>query len=123
MTEIFLEGLEFYARHGVYAEEASLGNRFEVDLHIGFTEQGPSSQDKLQNTLDYVSVYQIVKNEMEIRSRLLEHLADRIGQQLLDEFGEIHFLSVKISKLNPPLSGLCKRVSVQKTWNKSQDQA
>lgn len=120
MTEIFLEGLAFYAFHGVYQAEADLGNHFEVDLYIGFFEKGLSKEDNLANTLDYVLAYQIVKQEMEIRSQLLEHVADRIGIALLDKFKEIEFVKIKISKINPPLSGLCKRVSVQKSWMKNQ---
>lgn len=116
MTEIFLEGLEFYAHHGFYKEEQSLGNRFQVDLKIRADVSGAGENDELTLTVDYVKVYALVREQMNIRFKLLETLGQRIIADLRQHFAQIVFIEVTISKFNPPISGLCRRVAVTSLW-------
>jgi dihydroneopterin aldolase len=116
MTEILLEGLEFYAHHGFYAEEQSLGNRFQVDLKIRADVRKAGENDELNLTVDYVKVYALVSEQMKIRFKLLETLGQRIIQDLRQHFPQIVFMEVTISKFNPPISGLCRRVAVSSSW-------
>jgi dihydroneopterin aldolase len=116
MTEIFLEGLEFYAHHGYYAEEQQLGNRFQVDIRLQAEVPEAGLEDDLSRTIDYVQVYNLIRAEMQKRFKLLEALGQRIIDQLRLAFPSIQTLEVRISKFNPPISGLCQRVSVTQRW-------
>lgn len=116
MTEIFLEGLEFYAHHGFYEEEQSLGNRFQVDLKIRADVTKAGENDELNLTVDYVKVYALVNDQMKIRFKLLETLGQRIISELRQHFPKIVFIEVTISKFNPPIKGLCRRVAVSSSW-------
>ena len=118
MTEIFLEGLEFYAHHGYYDEEQSLGNRFQVDLTILTRAPREGYHEKLSLTVDYVRVYALINAQMKIKFKLLETLGERIIQDIVEHFQMIENVEVTISKFNPPISGLCKRVAVKSSWSK-----
>ena len=111
MGVIEIEGMEFYAYHGHFAEEQVVGNRFIVDLTL-FTDCAEASKnDDLMDALDYQIVYLIVKEEMQIKSHLLEHVAGRILDRFIG-FESIEKVKVKISKLNPPMGGQIEKVSV-----------
>ena len=120
MTEIYLEGLEFYAHHGYYEAEQSLGNRFQVDLKISAPPPKEGIDEKIDLTVDYVKVYALVSDQMKIKFKLLETLGERITQEILFHFPIIAAIEVTISKFNPPISGLCKRVAVKSVWKKKE---
>lgn len=71
-----------------------------------------ASEDKLEDTVDYVDVYKIVKKEMAIRSHLIEQVAERIAENLKNTFTAISSLSVEVIKKNPPIGGEVNEVSV-----------
>ena len=112
MGVIEIEGMEFYAFHGHFAEEQIVGNRFIVDLTLTTECTKASKSDDLNDALNYMAVYQIIKQEMHINSHLLEHVAGRIISRLYDTYETIEKAKVKISKLNPPLGGQIQKVSV-----------
>ncbi len=112
MGKIEIEGMEFYAYHGHFAEEQIVGNRFIVNLTL-FTDCAKASEsDDLADALDYQTAYRIVQEEMQIKSHLLEHVAGRILDRLFSSSKSIERAKVKISKLNPPMGGQIERVSV-----------
>lgn len=118
MTEILLEGLEFYAHHGFYKEEQQLGNRFQVDLRIKADLDGASESDSLSHTIDYVEVYKLIQIQMGQKFKLLETLSARIIQEIRQKFPSVSEIECSVSKFNPPISGLCRRVAVSQTWKK-----
>jgi len=107
-----LEGLEFFAYHGYYDEEQAMGNKYNVDLSIYLDLHGPAESDKLSDTINYEELYKLVKGEMETPSRLLEHIAFRISNKILEVFKPVHEIEVSISKFNPPLGGICKSATI-----------
>jgi len=112
MGMITVEGMEFFAYHGCFAEEQVIGTRFIVDFYLE-TDTNPAEQsDDLKQTINYQTVYQLVKKEMEIKAHLLEHVAHRILKSVTSAFPAITAAEVKISKLNPPLGGKVERVCV-----------
>jgi dihydroneopterin aldolase len=119
-SEIVLEGLEFYAHHGVYSEEQSLGNRFQVDLKLEADVKEAGQSDQIGQTIDYVKVYGLISAQMQVKFKLLETIGQRIIQDLRTHFPQIKRVEVTVSKFNPPISGLCKRVAVTSRW-KSDD--
>lgn len=110
MGTIILKKMEFYAYHGCFAEEQLTGTKFSVDLQIITNTKEAEKYDDLSKTIDYQHVYNIVKYQMEIKSKLLENVARRIMDELLKEFPEISNAEISISKLNPPLGGKISRV-------------
>lgn len=113
MNKIEIEGIKVYAYHGCLEEESKIGANYVVDVIIetNFTEAAQT--DDLHKTIDYIVVYDIVKTQMAIRSNLIEHVCQRIVNELKKEFLLINTkLEVKVSKLNPPMHGNVERVSV-----------
>lgn len=107
-----LEGMEFYAYHGCFSEEQAIGTRFRVYVSFEADSSLAQRSDNISDTISYLDVYQLVKKEMGVPSHLLEHVADRIGERLLATFTAMEKVSVKVSKLNPPLGGQLASVSV-----------
>lgn len=117
MGKISLEGLEFFAYHGYHEEEQKIGNRYVVDITVETNFDQATEDDLLEHTVDYGQLYQIVHEEMQQAARLLERLAGRIAERTLRELPVVESLEVSVSKLNPPLGGLCRqaKVSLQKS--------
>lgn len=112
MGLIQIENMEFYANHGCYDRERLIGNRFLVNLDIVTKLDLAAATDNLKDTLDYQAAYDIVREEMNISSSLLEHVAGRILDKLYEKFPGIEKATVKVSKMNPPMGGQMERVSV-----------
>ena len=112
MAWIALEQMEFWAYHGCFTEEQVIGTRFMIDLYIETDTSKAELSDDLNDTINYQSVYKVVKNEMQIPSKLLEHLGRRILTSVFTRFPKISYAKIKISKLNPALGGKLGSVSV-----------
>jgi len=112
MAWIALEQMEFWAYHGCFTEEQVIGTRFMLDLYIETDTSKAELSDDLNDTINYQSVYKVVKNEMQIPSKLLEHLGRRILTSVFTRFPKISYAKIKISKLNPALGGKIGSVSV-----------
>lgn len=105
--------MTFHAFHGCLEEEQRLGNTFLVTLSMELDTQVADQTDELDDTLNYQLVYNVVKREMEIPSKLIEHVSQRILNAVFNEFPQIKGLEVKLSKLNPPLGGRVERVTIE----------
>jgi 7,8-dihydroneopterin aldolase/epimerase/oxygenase len=112
MGIIELEGLEFYAYHGYFRSERIVGNRFEVNITIETDCEKAAQSDQLADTLNYESIYSLVKEEMHQRSHLLEHVAGRIIDRIHAGYPDAGKVRVKISKARPPMGGHIRAVSV-----------
>ena len=112
MGLILIEGMEFYSFHGHYKEERIVGNKFIVDLTIETDMQKPAESDNLKDAVNYQQAYSIVKQEMEKKSYLLEHIAGRILDALYAQMEGIIKATIKVSKMNPPMGGKIASVSV-----------
>lgn len=89
-----------------------IGSDYRVDLEISADLSLPSASDKLTETVDYVHLNNIVKEEMAIRSNLLEHVAKRIIDRIFLEINEVSKIKVEVSKINPPIGGDVESVTV-----------
>lgn len=113
MSKITLENMEFHAYHGCLEHEKILGNTFLVSLTIEIDTFRAGTTDELSDTLNYQLLYDVVKQEMEIPSKLIEHVAQRILESISNTFRTINSISIKLSKLNPPLGGKVDVVSIE----------
>lgn len=112
MSQISIEGMEFFAYHGCFKEEQIIGTKFIVDLFIETDTKLAEESDDLSKTINYQTVYLIVQNEMGVKSKLLENVGRRILSSLKHNFPQTKNAKVKISKLNPPLGGKINNVSL-----------
>jgi dihydroneopterin aldolase len=103
MLSILLNKIIFFGYHGIYEEEKLLGNEFELDIIVKHSpKQLPVKH--LPDTIDYIAVYELVKNRMAIPTPLLETLATDIAKQVLEQFALAEAVSISIHKLHPPVA-------------------
>lgn len=112
-SKIILEDLKIYAYHGVLPEERILGTWYilNVEVHADLWEAAAS--DALKDTLNYAQINDLVHEEMEIPSDLLEHVAGRIISRLEAQFPEVSEVNIRITKTRPPMRGEMKGVSLE----------
>ncbi len=102
-SKIYLRNVRFHAFHGVLPQERIVGNDYLVNLVLDYDFSSAMQTDDLQGTLNYAEVYQKVREEMAVPSKLLEHVAGRIAHRLFSDFPEIQKLQLSITKVNPPM--------------------
>ncbi len=113
MSIISIEGMEFFAYHGCFAEEQIIGTKFSIDLFLEVDTAKAEISDELHDTVNYQSVFMLVKEEMKTKSKLLEHVGRRILDKVKARFPEVMRAKIKIRKLNPPLGGKMDFVSLE----------
>ncbi|HHG84993.1 MAG TPA: dihydroneopterin aldolase [Bacteroidetes bacterium] len=118
MAVIALEGMRFFAHHGVFAEEKASGNQFEVDVWVDTGNRTLPETDQIGDALDYGQIYEISARIMARSVDLLETLVLQIGREILAEMDGFDHVRVRVSKLNPPVAGPCVRSTVESTFYK-----
>ena len=113
MGVIKIRNIRVYAYHGCLVEEGKIGSDYRVDLTVRADLSKSAVTDDLNDTLDYVHLNKIVKEEMAIRSKLLEEVANRIIVRVLDELPMVKKVAIAVSKLNPPIGGNVAMVTVE----------
>ena len=112
MGKVILKDIRVYAFHGCMEEEELIGSDYIVNLEVETDMHQPAYSDFLEDAVDYVLLNAIVKEEMLIRSRLLEHIAQRIIDRILKQFPMVKNVEVKVAKQNPPIGRDVKEVCV-----------
>ena len=105
MHKIQLENVRVYTNHGCLHEEDLIGSEYRVDLEVTADLSKSAQSDNLTDTVDYVSLNRIIVEEMAIRSKLLEHVAQRILDRIFIEEHLVEKAHVKVAKINPPIGG------------------
>ena len=113
MGQVLLNNIRIYAFHGCMDEEERIGGDYIVNLEVETDMVQPSKSDLLEDAVDYVSLNAIVKEEMSIRSRLLEHVAQRIMDRILKQFPKVEGVAISVAKQNPPIGGDVGEVCVR----------
>lgn len=114
---IVLEEMSFVGFHGCREDEKKNGNLFTVDLkgrYVGCA----GATDSLEDAVNYGRIYDIVKEQMALRSNLLENIAQRITDAVAAEFPAIFALEVRVSKRNPPVKGPCEWSRITVEWER-----
>ncbi len=112
MAIISIEGMEFFAYHGCFKEEQVIGTKFNIDLFLTIDTSTAEASDNLHDTVNYQEVFQLVKGEMQVTSKLLEHVGRRILDRIKIIYPQVQKANLKIRKLNPPLGGKMDFVSL-----------
>lgn len=110
---VCLENVRFHASHGVLEQERLTGGDFIVSVSAACPLAVAMKSDDVADTLNYATLYEIVRNEMQKPSRLLENVAGRIGESVFATLPQVDSLIVKITKTNPPMGGDMDGASVE----------
>ena len=100
---IFLRNVRFHAFHGVLPQERQVGGDFLVNLRVGYPVEKAMESDEVGDTLNYATLFDLVKREMQIPSQLLEHVAGRIAKAIMANFPAVTSIDLELTKLNPPM--------------------
>ena len=112
MSKILVTGIHVFAYHGCLEEEGKVGRAFTVDVSMDCDVSKAAKSDHINDTVNYVTVYNIVKEEMAIRSHLIEHVGRRIHDRIKKELTLVQKAEVKVTKHHPPIHGSADSVSV-----------
>tara|TARA_R110002072_G_scaffold7503_2_gene40428 strand:+ start:170517 stop:170882 length:366 start_codon:yes stop_codon:yes gene_type:complete len=112
MGTIRLKNIRIFTNHGCLIEEEKIGSDYLVNLKVEANLAAAATSDHLKDTVDYVHLQHIVKTEMAMRSKLLEHVGQRIIDRIFSEISLVTQAEVAISKLNPPIGGDVAEVEV-----------
>ena len=113
MGTIKLQNIRTFSFHGCLEEEGKIGSDYRVDLEIKTDLRKSALTDELKDTVDYVLLNQIVVEEMDIRAKLLEHVAHRIITRIFKEIPSVSRIILAVSKLNPPIGGDVELVTIE----------
>jgi dihydroneopterin aldolase len=113
MGTIKLQNIRTFSFHGCLEEEGKIGSDYRVDLEIKTDLRKSSLSNDIKDTVDYVLLNQIVVEEMDIRSKLLEHVASRIIVRIFKEIPSVSRIILGVSKLNPPIGGDVEAVTIE----------
>ena len=115
MGIIKVENIRIYAHHGCLPEETIIGSDYRVDLKVNANLLPSAESDALEDTVDYVLLNAIVKEEMAKPCKLLETVAKRILTQIFTKDERVTKATVSINKINPPIGGDVEMVTIKLT--------
>lgn len=116
MDKIHLQGMEFYAYHGVFEEENRLGQRFRVNLVLEADLKPAAAEDDVEKSVNYAEAFEAVKEAVENQTyRLVETIAEKIAETIFERFNIVEQLHVKVIKPDPPIPGHYDHVAIEMT--------
>ena len=118
MGTIKIKNIRIYAYHGCLVEEGKIGSDYRIDVSVKADLSKSALTDELSDTVDYVHLNKIVREEMAKRSKLLEEVAKRILDRILNEIALVNKADVSVSKLNPPIGGNVAMVTIEMSKRK-----
>jgi 7,8-dihydroneopterin aldolase/epimerase/oxygenase len=116
VDKIYLNRMEFYGYHGVFPEETKLGQRFIVDLIVETDLKKAGITDNLDESINYAELFNLCKKIVEGKPyKLIESVAEKIAEEILNQYKKIQFCTVKVTKPDPPIPGNYQSVAVEIT--------
>jgi len=111
MAIIKIEGIKVFAYHGDLPEEAKLGGQFIVNVLVTADTEKSEQTDDLKDTVDYVTIIDVVKKQMSIRSNMIEHVAKRIVNEIL-LLNKVKQVKIELEKIQPAINASFDKISV-----------
>ncbi len=102
---IELRDVHLFAHHGVMQQEREIGAWFTIDLKLEINDCSCSESDLIDNTVSYADVYEILKEEMQQPSNLLENVCNRISKKIYEKFKQVDAIKITLCKDTPPMGG------------------
>ena len=116
-NKIVIEGLRLYAYHGVMEQERTVGAYFIIDVEVTTDFSHAMQTDDLSGTISYADIFDTIKKEMAVPSRLIEHVGGRIAKAIIGGFPNVSTVRLKILKENPPMGADCRGAGIEITIN------
>lgn len=116
-NKIVIKGLKLYAFHGVMEQERTVGSYFIIDVEVTTDFSFAMKTDELCRTISYADIFETIKQEMAIQSKLIEHVGGRIVKAIIDKFQNVSAVRLKILKENPPMGAECRGAGIEITIN------
>lgn len=113
MATISIEGMEFFAFHGVHPEEQKIGRTFMVDALIDYDVEAAAIGDDVTKTVDYAAVYAIAKKQMTISEKLIETVARKIALKVKGQYPNAENVTIKLTKFAPMVGGKVEKATVR----------
>lgn len=113
---IEINRLRLHSHHGVLEQERVIGNNYEVTVHLHHPIDIAMQTDNLNTTINYADVVQLIKDEMNIQSLLLENIVHRIKTRLTTQYPKILGGYIKVAKLTPPITAQLESVAISLKW-------
>jgi dihydroneopterin aldolase len=113
MGIIKVENIRVFAHHGCLKEETAIGSDYQVDLEVKCDLKTSAKSDQLKDTVGYVFLNKVVREEMSIPSKLLETVAQRILNRIFNEDKMVTKATISVSKINPPIGGDVEMVTIK----------
>ena len=111
---IILKDLGFFGYHGVFAEEAKLGQRFVIDLELGADLSAPATTDNLNTGMSYAEIYEVVKAAFEApRMQLIEAVANNIVTAIFEQFQPVSWIIIRLRKPEAPIAMVRGEVAIE----------
>ena len=117
-SHISLKNVRFHARHGVMPQERTVGADFTVNLTVSTDLSKAAETDNVADTVNYAVLYDILHEEMNVPSQLLEHVAGRVAQRIMETVPTIMTVDVEIIKNNPPMQADCDGAAVRMVFER-----
>ncbi len=108
-----LKNMRFFAYHGLFPEENTLGQFYEIDLDIYYDLSVAGQTDFVEKTINYPDVYRLVETIVtQERFKLVEALAEHIAQRIGQHFAPIT-IQIRVRKPNPPIAAHFDGIEVE----------
>lgn len=112
-----VNNLKVTAFHGVMEQERVVGNRFEVTVHVDCDFTEAARLDRVDLTVNYAEIVDIIRAEMAKNSLLIETVARRIALRVADRWPDLVTGGmVRVAKIVPPIPGQMDSVAVVYRW-------
>jgi dihydroneopterin aldolase len=109
---ISLERVRLSGFHGLFEQEALVGNEFELDIHLCYPAPAALVRD-LRETIDYGQLFSITKSVFTEREALLETVAQKLAEALHGEYPQVTSLTIAIRKYTAPIPGITGAAGVR----------
>ena len=116
MLFVKLSNLSFHSYHGIHAEERVLGGKYELDIEVGFEEK--EMINRLDQSVDYSGMFEIVKKVMDKPTPMLETIVMTIGERIKAKYPLIEQIKVSITKFRPPIEKMEGYSVITWEWRK-----
>lgn len=117
-TSIILNGLKFYAYHGVLNQENIVGANYIINITLYTDFSIAAETDNLDGTINYAEVYELIKEEMKTKSNLLENVVFRISKTLFNYYNSVYKIDIELFKENPPMGADCNNIGVRAVYSR-----
>lgn len=112
MITVELKQLRLFAYHGLFPEEQKTGNEFEINLAVSYLPV-KNRIDSIAETVNYAELFQLVKEEFQTPTALLETLVMAITEEIKTRYPFVKRISLSIDKLHPPITSFTGQVGVK----------